>query len=148
MDTRALASSPGKPGHSSQDVVNSSPLRVVLDTTAIAAYARGTVDVGEVIAEVAMEGATFGLPVACLAEAVSEKGVDVGRLAVLARHASSAIVPLEASIWQPLAATMNVLGPLARASAFLAANHHDAWILTAEPSAYRGLGDDPPVIPI
>lgn len=45
-------------------------VRIILDTSAIIAFTRERIDVGEVIAGVADEpGCAFGLPVLCLAEA-------------------------------------------------------------------------------
>jgi hypothetical protein len=44
-------------------------VRAILDTTAVLGYAAGSIHVGEVIAEVADEKATFGVPLPCLVEA-------------------------------------------------------------------------------
>ena len=41
-------------------------IRAVLDTSAILAYASGSIAVGELIGEFTDEGAQFGLPVLCL----------------------------------------------------------------------------------
>jgi hypothetical protein len=46
------------------------PVRLILDTSAIAAFARGSIHVGEVLAEIADEHAVALLPLACLVEAV------------------------------------------------------------------------------
>ena len=44
-------------------------IRIILDTSATFAYATGSLNVGEVIAEVADEGAGFAVPLLCLVEA-------------------------------------------------------------------------------
>jgi len=49
--------------------MNERPIRVVLDTSAVIAYARGSIDVGETINEVDDDEAAFGIPVLSLVEA-------------------------------------------------------------------------------
>lgn len=122
------------------------PVRLVLDATAIAAYGRATVAVGETIVEVADSNAVVGLPVACLAEALA---VDsTGRVEVLARHPAVRVLPLPAEVWPVLGAATALLRRVGAASAFLAAEEFDCDILTADPGRYVALGDDPPVIGI
>ncbi|HET6950395.1 MAG TPA: hypothetical protein VFI47_08470 [Acidimicrobiales bacterium] len=61
-------------------------LRVILDTSAITAFCRESIHVGEVIAEVAdEEGAAVGLPVLCLVEA-TRTVADTDRLELLVNH--------------------------------------------------------------
>jgi hypothetical protein len=49
--------------------VSERPVRILLDASAIVAFTRASVDVGEVIAEVDEEDAAVGLPLLCLVEA-------------------------------------------------------------------------------
>jgi hypothetical protein len=49
--------------------VSDREIRIILDTSAIHAYVKGSIDVGEVISEIADEGACAGLPVPCVVEA-------------------------------------------------------------------------------
>jgi hypothetical protein len=121
------------------------PVHLILDTSAIAAYA-ASVDVGETINEVCENGASFALPVACLAEATRFLSIDV--LDLLADNDAAVLVGLASDAWRPLAAMRMVLSRLDAAAAFAAAEAHDCDILTAEPQLYAPLGDDPPVIPI
>src|SRR5690242_13913884 len=104
--------------------MNDRPVRIVLDASAVAAFFSGSEGLGEVIAEVNDEAAAFGLPVNCLA-VVS----DCTMREVLVRRS--------------LAASTSVVGDLARASALVGAEEHRAWIVTAEPEAWKPLGDDP-----
>ena len=59
--------------------------QIVLDTSAVAAYSRGSVAVGELIMVAADEGETIGVPVTCVAEAHAlAKGVEAAMLHHLA----------------------------------------------------------------
>ncbi len=60
---------------------------LVLDRSAIVAYAAGTVHVGEPIAEVHSEGGRIVVPVVCLVEAASEVGDEMPRLLLRHPHA-------------------------------------------------------------
>jgi hypothetical protein len=121
------------------------PISLVLDTSAIAAYAT-TVDVGETINEVGDNDTAFALPVACLAEAAQLLAADV--LDLLVDNDAAVVFGMDAAQWRTLAAMRNLLGRLDIAAAFAAAEAHGCDVLTAEPNMYRALGDDPPIIPI
>src|SRR3954471_219485 len=65
------------------------PGPLVLDTSAIAAFARGSIHVGEVLAEIADEDAVALLPLACLVEAVNRQrftSEEDARLDLLVGH--------------------------------------------------------------
>jgi hypothetical protein len=47
------------------------PIRVVLDASAVAAYAKGSIGLGETIIEVVDDGAAFAVPVTSLTEAAT-----------------------------------------------------------------------------
>jgi hypothetical protein len=123
------------------------PIRVLLDASAIVAFTRGSIDVGEVIAEVADERAAVGLPLLCLAEA-SRAVADAHLLTLLAGHPASVVCGEEPANWQALAATYAIVGRLDAASAALAAIDQDVSVLTAEPGLYDGLAAGGPVIAI
>lgn len=123
-------------------------VRLVLDTTAVLAYAATSIHVGETIAEVVDEGGRFGIPTVCLAEAsrlIDSKLSD--GIGLLTRHPSCVILPALADDWTALAAWARVLGRVDFAAAFVEAiDRPDAYVLTASPEAY---GDDEmPVIGI
>ena len=77
-------------------------VRIVLDTSAIVAYTRGSIDVGEVIAEVDDERAAAALPVLCLVEA-TQHIVDAGHLDLLVNHSATVVIAAEARDWRALA---------------------------------------------
>jgi hypothetical protein len=118
---------------------------LVLDTSAIVAFARGSVDVGEPIAEVRDAGGVVLVPVVCLVEAA--RHVDDDMLHLLTDHPACEVDPLPADGWPMAAATTRLLGRLDLAVALIAAATVGAFILTAEPDAYGTLGEDV-VIPL
>ena len=121
-------------------------IRLVLDTSAIVAYAATSIDVGETIAEVVDEGGRFGAPVVCLAEAA--RLVDeslVAGVTLLTRHSSCVVLPTLAEDWLALAAWTRRLGRVDLAVALMEATDRPAgYVLSAEREAYGE--DDIPVI--
>ncbi|MFG2064487.1 hypothetical protein ACGFIK_24060 [Micromonospora sp. NPDC048871] len=123
-------------------------VRVILDTSAIVAFARESIDVGEVIAEVADEpDAVFGLPVLCLAEA-ARIVADSTRLDLLTGLPAALILTPDPESWRALAITHDTVGRLDAASAVLAAIDLGCDVLTGQPGLYGGLAGGGPVIPI
>jgi uncharacterized protein with PIN domain len=127
--------------------VSDRPVQVLLDASAIVAFTRGSVDVGEVIGEVDDEHAAVGLPVLCLVEA-SRAIVDTDLLDYLVAHAATSVVPVAAASWRALASAYDTVGRLDAASAVLAATEADCSILTAQPALYAGLEGGGPIIDI
>src|SRR5215470_2840750 len=78
------------------------PIRIILDTSAIIAYTRGSLDVGEVIAEIEDEEGGVGVPMLCLVEA-NHTITDHQRLAVLIGHPATVLLTTNALDWQALA---------------------------------------------
>jgi hypothetical protein len=126
--------------------VSDRPVRVILDASAIVAYARGSIDVGETIAEVDDEYAAAGLPVLCLVEA-TRAVTDPDRLTLLVSHPATAVVVPEVTSWQALAASYDRVGRLDAATAVLAAVSNGCLILTSQPGLYGGLAEGGPIIP-
>lgn len=123
-------------------------VRVILDTSAIVAFCRESIDVGEVIAEVADEdGCAFALPVLCLVEA-SRAVSDRDRLDLLAHHSAALILTPDPESWRALAITYDTVGRLDAASAVLAAIDLGCDVLTGQPGLYAGLAGGGPIIPI
>jgi hypothetical protein len=118
---------------------------LVLDTSAVIAFAAGSVDVGEPIAEIHSEGGRVLVPVVCLIEAARQVGDDMPQL--LAEHSAVEVRPLTSSSWPAVTAGVRVFGRLDLAAALLAATAEDGYILTGEPEAYGDLGEDS-VIPL
>ncbi len=121
------------------------PVRLVLDTSAILAFAGESLHVGETISQVDENGAAFGLPVACLATAHK---ADERMLQLLTSRHTCELLTVDVDEWRQWAAMCDVLGRLDAAAALLAASNFDCDVLTAEPDLYRALGDDPPIIAI
>jgi hypothetical protein len=113
---------------------------LVLDTSAVVAYAAGSVDVGEPMAEVGAEGGRAVVPVVCLIEAARRVGDDMPRL--LVDHPSCDTAPLTLDIWETVTAGARILGRLDLAVALVSATAGDGYVLTAEPHAYGGIGED------
>jgi hypothetical protein len=123
--------------------VTDRPIRLILDTSAILAFADGSIHVGETLSEVEANGAAFGLPIACLAAAHQ---AAAGMLRMLTSHKVCELLTVDVDEWQQWAAMSDVLGRLDAAAALLAASNFDCDVLTGEPDAYRALGDDPPIV--
>jgi hypothetical protein len=121
-------------------------VRLVLDTTAVLAYAETSLHVGETIAEILDEGGRFGVPVYCLAEAshrVPEKHAE--GVTLLTRHPQCEVLSTLADDWTLLAAFARALGRVDLAVALLEATDRPAsYVLSGEPDAYGD--DDMPVV--
>lgn len=115
---------------------------LILDTSAVSAYIKGSMNVGETLAEVADNEAHFAVPALCLIEAVRLGGPDAAAGAeLLAGHTCCEVLPVPAD-WLTLALASHFFGRTDIAWVFLAAGVRDAAILTAEPASYRAYGDD------
>lgn len=124
------------------------PIRLVLDTSAILAYAATSIAVGETIAEVVDEGGWFGLPVVCLAEASRLVGEDqAAGVLLLVEHPYAVVTPADDEEWRVLAEWTRILGRVDLASALAEAIAHSGYVLTGEPDGY-GDPDEMPVIQI
>ena len=115
------------------------PIYLILDTSAIRAFARASIDVGEIISEVNDESAAVGLPVLCLVEA-NRTAADQERLEILLRHEAATVLDVRASNWRELAAMSAGIDSLAAASAALATVDLRCFILTSEPQLYTRSG--------
>jgi hypothetical protein len=122
------------------------PIHLVLDTSAVVAYAQGSEHVGETLTQVLENGAAFTVPMTVLAVAATR--ADPALVELLTKHQAFQPVGLEWSRWRALAATVGLLGRPDAAEALLLSLDLDAHVLSGEPELYAVLGDDPPVIPI
>ncbi len=118
---------------------------LVLDTSAIVAFAAGSVDVGEPIAEVHSDGGRVVVSVVCLIEAARQVGDDMPH--VLVDHPACEVAPLTEALWAAVTAGVRILGRLDLAVSLLSATMSDGYVLTGEPEAYGHIGEDS-VIPI
>jgi hypothetical protein len=125
--------------------VSDQPVKVILDTSAIVAFTRSSIDVGEVIAEVHEEYAVAGLPMLCLVTA-SSAVTDGDRLDLLVNHPATVVLAPDPGDWRALAVTYDSVGRLDAASAVLAAIDLGCQVLTGQPGMYAGLEGGGPVI--
>jgi hypothetical protein len=122
------------------------PIHLILDTSAILAYTRGSIHVGEPVAEVDDEDAAVGLPIQCLAEAGWMVG-DRDRLSLLVNHRATELIN-SSEDWSAFGEALNIVGRHDAASALRLAIELDCDVLTAQPRLYGGMAGGGPVIPI
>jgi hypothetical protein len=117
-------------------VTDGAPIRIVLDSTAIVAFAHGSDDVGEVIRELADEGNHFAVPSVCLIEAALHLEPSLWPVAaVLLAHPRA--VRLESPPdWRDVAAVAKDLGSQTRAVPLWWADAYDGYVLSAEPDRF------------
>jgi len=117
-------------------------VRLVLDTSAICAYAAGSIHVGEVLAELEFEGVRAALPLLCLIEAGTTVK-DQRLLDVLAEHPVIGLAEMEFAGWRQISAAATILGTIGRACAALPVVRGQAgYVLTADPHVYETAGID------
>lgn len=115
------------------------PVRVVLDTSSIIAYAQGTsVDVGEVMAEVDDEYGAVAVPIPCLMEAYRVV-TDRDRLQVLASHPAVTLVNIDPADWRAASDLADSGGRIDAAVAALLAVDFQAIMLTRQAGWYAGM---------
>lgn len=121
-------------------------IRFLLDTSAIIAFTRGSMDVGEPMSEVLAEpDATVGLPLLCLSEAYRTV-TNTDLVDLLVAHEVTTIIAPEPHQWRKIAGFAETVGRLDIASAVASAKDLDTPILTARPGLYGGLEDGGPII--
>jgi predicted nucleic acid-binding protein len=125
--------------------VSGRPVRVVLDTSAIIAYTHGSMDVGEVIAEVDDEEGAVAIPVLCLIEAY-RVAADRDRVDVLVSHPATVVLDIEPADWRAVADLADAGGRTDAAVAALLAVDYRATLLTRQPGWYAGMAADFPII--
>jgi hypothetical protein len=113
-------------------------IRLVLDTSAVLAYASGSIHLGETITEVVDEGGRFAASVVCLAEAIRlvPDGQAPG-VPLLTRHPKFTTLPMLAEDWDRLGYWASELGQVDRAAAVVEVLDRPAgYLVTAEPGRY------------
>lgn len=116
-------------------------LRLVLDSTAVTAYARSSEHVGELLTELADETAEladaesivgFAVPMTSLAIAAGQLG-DASMVNVLMRHPLIAIPDADVSQWVDVAGQ---LGDAETAAVAIVAMTSDAYVVTQDAHRY------------
>jgi hypothetical protein len=117
------------------------PVQLIFDTSAVVAFSRASIHVGELLAEVHDEGAAAAIPLPCLVEAVHAVA-DTDRLHLLLAHHATVILTDDPTSWQALATTYDIVGRPDAAAAALAAIDYGVAVLTRQPGLYAGLDPD------
>lgn len=122
-------------------------VRLILDRSALLAYAAGSMHAAEPVHQVVENQARVGVPVVAVSEALAQldDSHDRAVLHELLDSDACELLPTVADSWQELAYWQRATGRLDLAACVLAVIEHDCWILTAEPKPY---GDDIPLIEI
>lgn len=115
------------------------PIFLVLDTSAIVEFCRGSIHVGEPLAEIDVEDGGAGIPFLCLSEAVPFV-TDLDRLQMLVTHPAVRILSDEPWAWRAHAAARDITGRPDAASAAVAAVNEAVGVLTRQPGLYAGIG--------
>lgn len=113
-------------------------VRLILDTSAIIAFTRGSINVGEVLAEIDDCGGAAALPLACLI-AAAPAAADMDRLDLLVAHPATVVIADEPDLWRPLVSMCEIVGRADAASAALAAIDYGVEVLTRQPGLYSVL---------
>lgn len=113
-------------------------VRLVLDTTAIAAWVSGSVAVGEVLAEVDSEHGAVLVPFWCLVEAGHQTGMlDRERLDLLLAHPATFLIVDDGSDWETLVAVRGLVDRIDCASAAMMALDMGVDVMTRHRDWYR-----------
>jgi PIN domain len=122
---------------------------VVLDTSAVLAYTKGSIAVGELLAIVADDGDTVLIPASCLAAACRHvaNGGDEALLRLLSTAPSVALAPLTPEQAMEVGAKARRATGIDAGHAAAEAIIHDAQLATQEPAEMsRLLPTDWPII--
>ena len=111
---------------------------LVLDRSAITAWARGSIAVGETLAEIADENGAVLIPFWCLVEAGHTTAMlERDRLDLLLAHPTTFLITDAAEDWEALVALRSLTGRHDCAVAALAALEMDVTVMTSEPDHYQ-----------
>ncbi len=120
------------------------PFHLILDTSAIVAFTKESVHVGELISLVAEEGGLVGLPVPCLVEARCTVG-DNRLFDLLVDHPATTVAQTPGD-WRALAQVHHLVGRFDASSAMLTAIDEMSYVLTGAGHLYGDLLDGGRVI--
>ena len=113
---------------------------LVFDTTAITSWVRGSVAVGETLAEIADDNGAVLIPLWCLVEAGHDIGmIDRERLDLLLAHAATYLIADDAEDWEMLVGLRALTGRHDCASAALLAVEMNVDVMTRHPEWYKAV---------
>lgn len=115
-------------------------VRLILDTSALSAYAAGSMDVAEPINQVVENGGRVGVPALAAASCLAhlDDPADRAILLSLLNSSTCAVLGGDGSDWLELEYWLRATGRLDLAVCVLAVIEHDGWILTADSGLYGG----------
>jgi hypothetical protein len=127
-------------------------IRAVLDRSALRSYTLGHLHIGELLVDIADEGAYLAIPAATLAEAsaglMNDEHADA-LLRLLVTLPGTTVLDLDGESAFSIAGTvMQTAGDISRAHAVWAANKHNAYYLTTEPKTVTSLVPPDNLFPI
>ena len=112
---------------------------LVLDTSAVAAWVRGSVSVGELLTEIDAEGGAVIVPLTCLIEAAAAIADGREWLDLLVRHPTTQLLADDPEDWRMLTATRALLGRADLASAAWFAVEYGVDVLTQHGDRYADM---------
>lgn len=113
---------------------------IVLDTTAVTAWCRESVAVGELLAIFAEEHRAALIPLACLVEAAYKTAMlQQDRLDLLVHHPATFVIADNPDDWKAIAATRQLVDRPDLASAAWLAMDGGADVMTSDPRWYAGV---------
>lgn len=113
-------------------------VRLVFDATAVAAFMRGSIAVGEILAEIDEEHGCVILPLACLVEAAASL-LDREHLDLLIGHPATVLVSDDPAEWLALTQLRILTGRPDCAAAALIALDYQVDVMTREPGWYSAV---------
>ncbi|WP_045740830.1 hypothetical protein [Actinoplanes rectilineatus] len=112
-------------------------VQLVFDSSAITSWLRGSLAVGETLAEIDDEHGAVLIPLWCLVEAGHATGMlDRDRLDLLLAHPATALIVDDGGDWDALVALQQLTGRPDCASAAMMAIHMDVDVMTCHPDRY------------
>ncbi len=113
------------------------PVQLVFDTSAVAAWVRGSLAVGETLAEIDDERGAALIPLWCLVEAGHASGLlQRERLEVLLAHPATVLAVDDRGDWDALVMLQQLTGSPDCASAVMMAIRADVDVMSCHPGRY------------
>ncbi|MEU4558474.1 hypothetical protein AB0F72_08790 [Actinoplanes sp. NPDC023936] len=113
---------------------------LVFDTTAITSWVRGSIAVGETLAEIADDNGAVLIPLWCLVEAGHDIGmIDRERLDLLLAHAATFLIVDDGEDWEMLVGMRALTGRHDCAAAALLAVEMNVDVMTRHPDWYQSV---------
>lgn len=113
---------------------------LVFDTTAVTSWVRGSVAVGETLAEIADDHGAVLIPLWCLVEAGNDTAmVGRERLDLLLNHPATFLIADDGDDWEMLVGLRAMTGRHDAAAAALLAIEMDVDVMTRHPDWYQSV---------